>query len=72
MVPAIRARAPSHHNTLTRPVDAGDRAGVGGADVESVRNALLAISGVTRVTVDADGNVYGADFLMNVRKFVKK
>lgn len=28
---------------------------VGGADVESVRNALLAISGVTRVTVDADG-----------------
>jgi len=24
------------------------------------------------VTVDADGNVYGADFLMNVRKFVKK
>ena len=29
---------------------------VGGADVESVRNALLAISGVTRVTVDADGS----------------
>jgi sugar lactone lactonase YvrE len=24
------------------------------------------------VAVDADGNVYGADFLMNVRKFVKK
>jgi NHL repeat-containing protein/6-bladed beta-propeller protein len=24
------------------------------------------------VTVDAQGNVYGADFLMNVRKFVKK
>jgi DNA-binding beta-propeller fold protein YncE len=24
------------------------------------------------VTVDADGNVYGADFLMNVRKFVRK
>ena len=24
------------------------------------------------VTVDADGNVYGADFLTNVRKFVKK
>ncbi len=24
------------------------------------------------VTVDADGNVYGADFLMDVRKFVKK
>ncbi|MGE0449383.1 MAG: peptidyl-alpha-hydroxyglycine alpha-amidating lyase family protein [Vicinamibacterales bacterium] len=24
------------------------------------------------VTVDRDGNVYGADFLMNVRKFVKK
>ena len=28
---------------------------VGGADVESVRNELLAITGVTRVTVDADG-----------------
>ena len=28
---------------------------VGGGDVESVRNALLAITGVTRVTVDADG-----------------
>jgi hypothetical protein len=24
------------------------------------------------VTVDADGNIYGADFLMDVRKFVKK
>jgi DNA-binding beta-propeller fold protein YncE len=24
------------------------------------------------VTVDSDGNVYGADFLMNVRKFVKR
>ena len=24
------------------------------------------------VTVDTQGNVYGADFLMNVRKFVKK
>jgi hypothetical protein len=24
------------------------------------------------VTADAQGNVYGADFLMNVRKFVKK
>jgi len=24
------------------------------------------------VTVDAEGNVYGADFLMDVRKFVKK
>jgi DNA-binding beta-propeller fold protein YncE len=24
------------------------------------------------VTVDADGNVYGADYLMNVRKFVRK
>ena len=24
------------------------------------------------VTIDADGNVYGADFLGNVRKFVKK
>jgi DNA-binding beta-propeller fold protein YncE len=24
------------------------------------------------VTIDADGNMYGADFLMNVRKFVKK
>ena len=28
---------------------------VGGADVESVRSALLAIAGVTRVTVDTDG-----------------
>jgi hypothetical protein len=24
------------------------------------------------VTADAEGNVYGADFLMDVRKFVKK
>jgi hypothetical protein len=38
----------------------------------SQESALFAFALAEGVTADLEGNVYGADFLTNVRKFVRK